>query len=179
MEADKSIGKTAEGKAPIAALLRDSMDATARVKGNYQQFTLETLAVWEKAAKDDPKAEWNYNNILELLPFMRKAMPRIGNNQSMFGLSLISLKGEYKDAELERTVRYGLEPLVGSGIVTREDGEAAVAWFLSTKPGWDSNNRTRFEKRFEIDGQKYKLMTDCYRNCRDLNLQAVKPAKRK
>ena len=145
--------------------------ATLDVAKLYQEFTPRTVALWEAAVKDDPRAEWCEIGISKVLPFIRKAMPRIGKNQSMFGLSIISIEGAYSAEEDERIVRYGLEPLVKSGILNEGDVKDIVAWYQSTKPSWDSGSGERYEKKFGIDGQKYRLVTDSYRNCRDLNLQ--------
>jgi hypothetical protein len=41
---------------------------------------------------------------------------RIGNNQSLFDLSIICLSRKYFDEE--KVVRYGLEPLTKAGILT-------------------------------------------------------------
>lgn len=137
----------------------------------YQQFNPETVAKWEEVAKKTPDAEWCYNKITDILPFVKKVMPRIGKNQSMFGLSIISLEGSYEVKDEEAIVRYGLEPLLKAGILTKGEVEDIVVWYHSTNPSWHGDNTERFEKQFEIDGAKYRLSTDSYRNCRDLNLQ--------
>ena len=65
----------------------------------FQQFTPETVNAWEEAVQENPDAEWNCNRIRSILPFLKKVMPRIGRNQSLLGLSIISLsdsKFDYK-----------------------------------------------------------------------------------
>jgi len=140
----------------------------------YQEFTPEIIAKWEEVYKNKPDAEWSNNKIKDILPFVKKVMPRIGRNQSLFGLSIISLEGKYEINDEEEIVRYGLEPLVKADILTKDEVEDIVVWYHATKPSWDSNNEERFKKEFEIEGKKYILVTDNYRNCRDLNLQVVR-----
>jgi len=93
---------------------------------------------------------------------------RIGNDQSVFGLSIICLSRKYSDEE--KVIRYGLEPLTRAGILTDVEVKKVVSWFKKTEPTWDSNDRKGFAKTFKIDGIKYELMTDCCRGYRDLNL---------
>jgi hypothetical protein len=95
-------------------------------------------------------------------------LPRIGNNQSVFDLSIISLTRKYSDEE--KVIKYGLEPLTKAGILTDVEVKKVVDWFKKTEPTWDSNDRKGFAKTFKIKGIKYKLMTDCCRGYRDLNL---------
>jgi hypothetical protein len=137
----------------------------------YQEFTPQIVGAWEDAAQKDEGAEWSCNCIKPLVPFLKKVMPRVGQNQSLFGLSIISLKEKVPNEE--NVVRYGLEPLLKAKIVSDEDVEKIVAWYKTTNPNWDSNNSKRFEKEFVIDEVNYKLITDSYRNCRDLNLQVI------
>jgi hypothetical protein len=144
---------------------------TPKMGEHYMQFSLEGLNNWEKAAQQNPDADWNDNRIADFLPFMRKAMPRIATNQSMFGLSIISLEGYL--ANEEEIVRYGLQPILAAGILTEGEADQIVAWYLRTKPTQDSGGLPHFRKEFEIDGTRYRLMTDSIRYCRDLNL--VKP----
>jgi len=139
----------------------------------YQEFTPETVQKWEKAMPENPDAEWNYNKIREILPFVKKVMPRIGQSQSLFGLSIISLASKCEAKEEQRIVRYGLEPLLKSGVLAEEDVEEIVQWFLETTPTWDTGGDWQFKKEFEIDGIKYGLITDSHRNHRDLNLQVI------
>jgi len=140
----------------------------------YQEFTPEGVAKWEEVSKKKPDAEWSYNKIKDILPFVKKVMPRVGKNQSLFGLSIISLEGGYEIQDEEEIVRYGLEPLVKAGILTKGEVEDIVVWYHATKPSWHSSNVEKFEKEFDIDGKGYRLFTDNYRNCRDLNLQVVR-----
>jgi hypothetical protein len=138
----------------------------------YQQFTEEIVAAWEEALKENPQADFNGLWISRLLPFLKKALPRIGKGQSLFGLSLICL--DRKLANETSVVRYGLEPLLSAGILTAEEVEEIVDWYKANNPEWDSGSTVgRFEKEFVVDGQRYRLYTDSYRNCRDLNLQTV------
>jgi len=137
----------------------------------FQQFTPEVVEKWEKAVQANPDAEWNSNRVRSILPFVKKVMPRIGRNQSLFGLSIISLDGKAKDER--ELVQYGLEPLLVGGILTEEEVKQIVGWFLNTQPTWDSGGAGHFQKEFEIDGMKYRLISDSYRNCRDLNLQVL------
>jgi len=137
----------------------------------YQEFTPKTIRTWEKAAKKNPKAEWNCNKIKEILPFLKKVIPRVGKNQSAFGLSIISLF--CKPREEEEIVRYGLEPLLKAEVLTMEEVNKIVDWFLKTKPTWNSSGAGQFTKEFEIEGIKHQLFTDSYRNYRDLNLQVI------
>jgi len=145
----------------------------------YREFTPEVVAKWEETVKERPGAEWSYNKISGILPFIKKVMPRIGKNQSMFGLSIVSLQGVYENKkEEERIVRYGLEPLEKAGVLSEEEIEQIVNWYAGSDPKWgphdyEAKTMLGFKKEFEIDGKKYRLMTDNYRHCRDLNLQVL------
>ncbi|KPJ56867.1 hypothetical protein AMJ49_03580 [Parcubacteria bacterium DG_74_2] len=141
------------------------------MKKFYQEFTPKTIRKWEKGAKENPDAEWSCNKINEILPFIKKVMPRIGRNQSLFGLSIISLLGKPKNEG--EIIRYGLEPLLKAGVLTEEEMNKIIEWFQKTKPTWNSGGAGDFTKEFEIEGKKYRLITDSYRNYRDLNLQVV------
>lgn len=138
----------------------------------FMQFTPKTLKIWEKAVQENSDVEWNFKKICDFLPFIKKVMPRISSNQSIFGLSIISLGG--KTQEEEEIVRYGLEPLLRANILTKEEVELIINWYIHTKPTWESGGAGHFQKEFEIDKVKYRLITDSYRNCRDLNLQVLK-----
>ena len=134
----------------------------------YSEFTPEDVAELEKELKEDPDAYYEFSKISKILPFIKKTMPRVGNDQSVFGLSIICLPRKYFDEE--KVVRYGLEPLTKAGILTDVEVKKIVDWFKKTEPTWDSDDRKGFAKTFKIDGIKYKLMTDCCRGYRDLNL---------
>ncbi len=134
----------------------------------YTEFTPEDVAVLEKELKEDPDAMWEEFKISEILPFIKKTMPRIGNNQSVFDLSIICLPRKYSGEE--KVVKYGLEPLTKAGILTNVEVKKVVNWFRKTEPTWDSNDRKGFVKTFKIDEITYELMTDCCRGYRDLNL---------
>jgi len=140
------------------------------MKRFFQQFTTKVIKTWEKAVQKNPNAEWNYNRIGNFLPFIRKVMPRIARNQSLFGLSIISLDGKVQNER--EIIQYGLEPLLAANILIKKEVEQIINWYLQTQPTWDSGGAGYFQKEFEIDEVKYKLITDSYRNCRDLNLQA-------
>jgi len=137
----------------------------------FQQFTPEIVENWERAVQKNPDAEWGYNKMRSLIPFLKRVMPRIGKNQSLFGLSIISLDGKSQNEKW--IVRYGLEPLLKAQILTQEEVGQIVVWYEQTDPTWDSGGARQFQKEFEIDEIKYRLITDSYRNCRDLNLQVL------
>jgi hypothetical protein len=143
------------------------------LKDNYLEVTRDTIAKWENAVKRDPKANWCYNIISEILPFAKEVMPRVARIQIPGGLSIISLEGNHKENE-EEIVKYGLEPLVKSGIFTQGDVETVVKWYRSVKPTYNWNNPKPFEKRFEIKGQEYCLITQYERNSRNLGLLVVR-----
>jgi hypothetical protein len=65
----------------------------------YTEFTLEDVAVLKKELKENPDAYYEFSKISEILPFIKKTIPRIGNNQSLFCLSIISLARKYSDEE--------------------------------------------------------------------------------
>lgn len=136
----------------------------------FQQFTPEIVSVWEDAINRDPKAEWSGHSIAKLLPFVKKVLPRFGNTQSQFGFSIISIDGPVTN--IEQIVRHGLEPLANAGILNQIDITQIVNWFVSNEPTWNSGFGQEFT-RLSIDGQNYRLKTDSYRNCRDLNLVAL------
>lgn len=48
----------------------------------YQQFTPEIVRIWEEAIQKNADVEYNCNPIKDILPFVRKVMPRVGKNQS-------------------------------------------------------------------------------------------------
>lgn len=136
----------------------------------FQQFTPEIVSVWEDAIRRDKDAQWAGHSIAKLLPFVKKVLPRFGNTQSLFGLSIISIQGSVTN--IEQIVHHGLEPLVNANILSQAEITQIVNWFVSTEPSWDSGFGQEFT-RFSIDGQNYRLKTDSYRNCRDLNLVAL------
>lgn len=139
----------------------------------YQEFTSDIVKKWEEAVKENPDAELSCNRLADILPFVKRVMPRIGQNQSLFGLSIISLNGKTKNEEA--VVRYGLAPLLKADILTQDEELRIIQWYLQTEPTWDSGGHDgRFEKSFKVDGVQYRLITDSYRNCRDLNLQVLK-----
>lgn len=136
----------------------------------FQEFTVDIIEKWEEVLEKNPDAEWSHNKIRDILPFVKKVMPRVGRNQSLFGLSIISLDGRAKDEKI--VVRHGLAPLLSAGILTLEEAEKIVDWYSYTKPSWDSMGGD-FIKNFEIDGVRYRLYTDSSRNHRDVNLQTL------
>ena len=74
---------------------------------------------------------------------------------------------------------YGIEPLQKAGILTGRDVRRVVNWYRGSEPRWDSHDYTartkpNFEKEFSIGNRKYRLITDNYRNFRDLNLQVLR-----
>jgi len=150
------------------------------LKRMYMRFTPEIIAKWESAVKENPNAEYNCNKISEILPFVKKVMPRLSRNQSLFGLSIISIEGKIRDKEREEViVMYGIEPLQKAGILTGRDVRRVVNWYRGSEPRWDSHDYTartkpNFEKEFSIGNRKYRLITDNYRNFRDLNLQVLR-----
>jgi hypothetical protein len=133
----------------------------------YNQFIPEVIEVWEEAVRQNEGAEWSGQRIAKLLPFIKKVMPFIGKNQSLFGLSIISLDG--KQPNEEEIVRHGLKPLLDAQILSQNDGEKIVSWYARTEPTWHSDGGVTINC-FIIDDVEYALRTDSYRNCRDLNL---------
>lgn len=138
----------------------------------FQQITPQIIEKWEAAVRDDPKAEWNCNRLCDILPFVKAVMPRVGRNQSLFGLSIISLDGKTQNEK--EIVRYGLAPLLAARILTEDEAVQVVDWYLQTSPTWDSGGAGQFTKDFTLGGVSYRLITDAYRDCRDLNLQVLK-----
>jgi len=137
----------------------------------YQQFTPEIVKTWEETIQKNPAAEYNCNRIKDILPFIKKVMPRVGKNQSLFGLSIISLDG--RNVDEKEIVQYGLEPLLAAGILSEKECKEIIDWYLATDPTWNSGGAGKFKKDFEVEGRRYCLITDSYRNCRDLNLQVI------
>lgn len=135
----------------------------------YNQLTPENVSYWEAEIQKNPDVQWNYNRVKDLLPFIKKVMPRMGRNQSLLGFSIISLDGKLKNER--EVVKYGLEPLLIANIITKKEAEKIINWYLKTQPTWDSGGVGHFQKEFKIEDIKYRLITDSYRNCRDLNLQ--------
>lgn len=138
----------------------------------FQQFTPEVLERWEKAVQENPGAEWNCNRLRDILPFVKAVMPQVGRNQSLFGLSIVSLDGKTQNEK--EIVRYGLAPLLAARILTEGEATQVVDWYLQTSPTWDSGGAGQFTKNFAVGGVSYRLITDAYRGCRDLNLQVLK-----
>lgn len=134
----------------------------------YQEFTEETVRRWEQVAEANPKAEWNSNSIRDLLPFIKRVMPRVGRNQSLFGLSIISLEG-IVESERE-VVDYGLEPLLRAGVLDSTEVLRIASWYERTAPTWHSGDAEHFRKDFTVAGRGYSLATDSVRNYRDLNV---------
>lgn len=137
----------------------------------YSQFTSEDVKTWEEAVEKNPDVEWSHNRVKDLLPFVRKVMPRIGLGQSLLGFSIICLNGKCKKEK--EVVEYGLEPLLVANIITKEEATRITRWYLQTQPTWDSGGAGHFQKEFQIEGVRYRLITDSRRNCRDLNLQIL------
>jgi len=137
----------------------------------YHQFTPEDVKSWEEGLQENPDAEWNYNRVKEFLPFVKKVMPRIGLGQSLLGFSIICLNGKCKNEK--EVVEYGLEPLLVANIITEKEAAQITNWYIRTQPTWDSGGAGHFQKEFEVEDTKYRLITDSCRNCRDLNLQIL------
>lgn len=137
----------------------------------YYQFTPGDISTWEATLRKNPDAEWNYNRVKDLLPFVKKVMPRIGQNQSLFGFSIISLNGKLKNEK--EVVKHGLDPLLTAEIITEKEADQIINWYLETQLTWDSGGAGHFQKVFHIGGIGYRLITDSCRNCRDLNLQVL------
>lgn len=139
----------------------------------YSEFTPEIVTKWEKALAESPNCEWNENKISEILPLIKKVGNlRIGKNQSLFGLSIISIENYSKnDAKL---IDDSLAPLTKADILTTKDADEIAEWYSNTSPSWNSGNGKRWIKEFEVDGIKYRFLTDSYRNFRDLNIQVLK-----
>lgn len=137
----------------------------------YYQITPENVRSLEEAVQENPEAEWHYNRVKDILPFVKIVMPRIAQIQSLLGFSIICLDGKFKGEE--EVVKYGLEPLLVANILTKKESEQIINWYLQRKPTWDSEWGKYFRKEFEIEGIKYRLITDSCRNCRDLNLQVI------
>ncbi|MFA6146125.1 MAG: hypothetical protein WC697_02195 [Patescibacteria group bacterium] len=133
----------------------------------FQQITPEIVKKWEEVVQKNAKAEWNYNRICDVLPFVKKVMPRIGQNQSLFGLSIISL--DCKPQNMEEIIQYGLEPLLAADILTKEEVKQVVNWYLQ-----EAHNSGHFQKKFEIGEVKYGLVTDSHNGYLDFNLQVLK-----
>lgn len=148
------------------------VDTTLDMKQFYQEFTPDIIKAWEEAVKKDDEAEHNGMKIKLLLPFIKKTMPYVGRTQSLFGLSLICLNCRHeKEKEI---IAYGIQPLLKVGVITIEEAERIISWYLATESTWDSGGTSgQFKKEFSIDGVKYRIWTDSYRNCRDLNLSVV------
>ncbi len=147
---------------------KPTMDMINRYRETYIEFTPESVAEWGRALKENPDAEWNYNKLSGVFPFVKLIMPRIAKSQSLFGLSIISLDEIH--SEEEGIIRYGLEPLAKKGILEEMEIDKIVNWF---KQGPDPFYYHNFEKTFIVGPNKYKLSTDCYRGYRDLNLNVV------
>lgn len=145
--------------------------ATQDVSRFFQQFTSEIVNKWEEVVQKNQNAEWHCNRISHILPFIKKVNPRLGQKQSMFGLSIISL--DFKSKNEREIVQYGLKPLLDAHILTEKEAEQIISWYLQTEPTWDSGGAGQFQKEFEIDKIKYRLITDSHRNYRDLNLQVI------
>ncbi|MBS3052459.1 MAG: hypothetical protein J4428_03760 [Candidatus Aenigmarchaeota archaeon] len=137
----------------------------------YYDFTPELIEKWEAVLKENPDAVWNENRMADILPFIRAVMPRIGRNQSLLGLSLISIRGQVDD--IEGAVRYGLEPLLTYGILKPEEAVEIVEWYRRTVPG-DPSTVRGYSKNFQVGGVGYEMWADCYAGCRDLNLRRSK-----
>jgi len=137
----------------------------------YNQFTPEDVNTWEAELEKNPDTEWNYNRVKDLLPFVKKVMPRIGQNQSLLGFSIISLNGKVKNER--EVIKHGLNPLLTAKIITEEEAEQIISWYLRTQPTWNSGGAGHFQKVFHIEEVGYRLTTDSCRNCRDLNLQVL------
>jgi len=136
----------------------------------FQQVASDLIAKLEQAVEKNPDVGFADKPLKPFLPFLREVMPRVARTQSLFGLSLISL--DFKPADEESVVKYALEPLLKTGILTEDDQREIVAWFKLSQPRWepDPSKHYMFSKVVEVGGQKYTIVTDNYRDFRDLNV---------
>ena len=125
------------------------------VKNLFREFTPEIIKQLEVEFAQDPEARTlNRIKLRYLLPFLKKAMPRIGINQNLFGFGIICL--EDKPENEKEIVEYGIEPLIKSGILTPEEAQKIVDWFLQTKP---DQRCDCIQKDFTIEQVRYRLVT--------------------
>ena len=136
----------------------------------YIEFTQEHLAKWEEMVTHEPLVERSGQNVAALLPFMRKVMPRLGKNQSMFGVSIISINGLLEN--IVEVVNFGLEPLLRANVITETEAKGIVRWFETTPVTWNSG-QGEIVKEIILGKKRYRLIVDSVRNCRDLNLQVL------
>ena len=118
--------------------------------------------------KTFPNAEWKYNRLSDILPFLSFVKPRIGVIQNVSNLSIISLDKVYQDEE--KIVRYGLEPLEKAHILGESELEQIAKWYIQTQTALDSG---AFEKTFNIGNKEYILETNSHENSRHLNLKVL------
>jgi len=138
----------------------------------FSQFDQDVLATWEDAFKEDSEIKWSEHKVKEYLPFVRKALPFIANNQSLFGLSIICLNDSYDNEE--EIIRYATKPLVTAEILTEQEISKIIEVFkhmsLSVSSVF-SQGYGSFKKFFEVEGTKYEIYTDNYRGYKDLNIR--------
>lgn len=137
----------------------------------YGQFTPEILTKWEEAVRKDADATWSGQSIKGLLPFAKRVMPMVAQTQSLFGFTIICLESKLENEE--EVVGYGLQPLIVVNIITQQEADSIIEWYLQTEPQWDAAGGRGFSKELEIEGVKYRLMTDVHRGCRDLMIQVL------
>ena len=127
---------------------------------NYIIATRDLIPVWEKAVSENPRATWKGIPVADLLPLAKKVLRtstlRV-SGYTVLGLNIVSLRNNPVNGTA--VVRFGLEPLVQAEIISREEAESIVSWYMKTIP------RTRgeegaFKKEFIIEGKKYRLSTN-------------------
>ncbi len=125
--------------------------------------------------KRSPDSEINLNRVSDLLPFFTETKSRMARNQSFHqgaeGVSIISLPKAHRSANESELVRYGLEPLLISGMLS-EDEAKTIASRLGCDFTRSASAADRFEKRIKSEsGRTYRVFTNCaYGGVRSLNV---------
>jgi hypothetical protein len=139
----------------------------------YFSFTENDVSLWEKTAAQKPTARYYGHQIKDFLPFIKKVMPRLSRSQNSIGLTIISVNGKPLDEKL--IVAYGLEPLISSDVITKEEANRISSWYDQTGPDWHCGGIGYFQKQIRIGEITYRLTTDICDGYRNLNLLAYHP----
>ncbi len=168
----------------VKRMIRYATESRRDSRVSDEFFDNENIVrLWNYALKQNADQMLNYSRIADLLPFVVETGARISKPQfkpngqpysnETAGVSIISLTGIYGTKE-ETLVRYGLEPLLGSGILMAKEAELIVDWYSKVSFIGATNNVNGFDKEVELNGITYRLFTDCTPSgSRNFNLAVV------
>lgn len=123
----------------------------------FYQFSKSDAEEWETTSKEQPGSIWSSSrhSVDNFLPFVKKVLPRLACQQSIFGMSIICLYGHYENEQ--EMIEYATMPLLTAEILNKEEISQIVDLF---KTADSDSGPGGFRKRFEIGGKTYEIITD-------------------